>query len=42
MLCDDFQGWNGLRGGREALKGRNIGIPIADSPSCTAETVITF
>ena len=28
MLCDDFRGWNGLRGGREALKGGDIGIPM--------------
>ena len=28
MLCDDFRGWNGLRSGRETLKGGNIGIPM--------------
>ena len=37
MLCDDLVGWNG-EGGRETQEGGDIGIHIADSLCCMAET----
>ena len=30
-LCIKLEGWDGVRDGREAQKGRNICIPMADS-----------
>ena len=30
-LCDNLEGWDGVGGGREALEGGDIHIPIADS-----------
>ena len=44
MLCDDLDGWDGRRwegGGREGPEGGVIGIDIADSLHCTAETNTT-
>ena len=38
MLCDDLEGWNGGGRGREAQEGAYIGIHVADSHCCTAET----
>ena len=38
MLSDDLDGWDGLWGGREIQEGGDIGIHIADSLHCTAET----
>ena len=36
MLCDNLEGWDGgVQGGREAYKGGDICILIADS-CCTA------
>ena len=37
MLCDHLEGWD-EEGGREAQEGGDIGIYIADSLCCTAET----
>ena len=37
MLSDDLEGWD-REGGREAQEGVDIGIHIADSLHCTAET----
>ena len=37
MLCNDLDGWDG-GSGKEVKKGGNIGIHIADSLHCTAET----
>ena len=47
MLCDDLDGWDGggvgwRGGGREVQEGRDIGIHIADSLHCTAETNTTL
>ena len=41
MLCDDLDGWDG-GGGRKVQEGGNIGIDIADSLHCTAETNTTL
>ena len=41
MLCDDLDGWDG-GGGREVQEGEDIGIHIADSLHCTAETNTTL
>ena len=41
MLCDNLEGWDGVGGGREAPKGRDMCIPMADS-CCTTETNTTF
>ena len=37
MLCDDLDGWDGTRGGREVQEGGDIGIHRADLLHCTAE-----
>ena len=29
-LWDNLEGWDGVSGGREALEGGDIGIPMAD------------
>ena len=43
VLCDDLEGWDvGVGGRREAQEGKNIGIPVADSCCCTAESNITL
>ena len=31
VLCDNLEGWDGERGGREVLEGRDICILMADS-----------
>jgi len=31
MLCDNLEGWDGARGGREIEEVRDIGVPMADS-----------
>ena len=31
MLCDNLEGWDGVGGGREILKGGDICIPMADA-----------
>ena len=36
MLCDDLEGWD-VGSGREAHKGEDICMHIADSLYCTAE-----
>ena len=41
MLCDDLDGWDGGWGGREVQEEEDIGIHIADSLHCTAETNTT-
>ena len=38
MLCDDLDGWDKGRGGREVQEGGDICIHVADSLHCTAET----
>ena len=40
MLCDDLDGRG--KGGREVQEGVDIGIHIADSLHCTAETNTTL
>ena len=40
VLCDDLDGWDG--GGREVQEGGYIGIHMADSLHCTADTNITL
>ena len=42
MLCDDLDGWDGEGGRREVQEGGDIGIHIADSLHCTAETNTTL
>ena len=42
MLHDDLVGWDGQGGGREVQEGGDIGIHIADSLHCTAETNTTL
>ena len=42
MICDDLDGWDGGRAGREAQEGGDICIHIADSLRCTAETNTTL
>ena len=39
MFCDDLEGWD-REDGREVQEGGDIGIHIADSLHCTAETNI--
>ena len=41
MLCDNLDGWDG-GDGREVQEGGDIGIHIADSLHCTAETNTTL
>ena len=41
MFCDDLEGWDG-EVGREVQEGGDIGIHIADSLHCTAETNTTL
>ena len=41
MLCDHLEGWD-AEGEREAQEGGDIGIRIADSLCCTAETNTTL
>ena len=31
MLCDNLEGWDGVRGGREVQEGGDICMPMADS-----------
>ena len=38
MLCDDLEGWDGSRGGREVQEGGDMCILMADSHCCMAET----
>ena len=38
MLCDDLEGWDGVRGRRAVQEGEVMCIHIADSPHCTAES----
>ena len=33
MLCDNLDGWDGVRGGREVQDGEDMCIPMADSCS---------
>ena len=42
MLCDNLDGWDGGRGGKEVQEGGDIGIHIADSLHFTAETNTTL
>ena len=42
MFCDDLDGWDGVVDGREVQEGGDIGIHIADSLHCTAETNTTL
>ena len=42
MLCDNLEEWDGVRGGKEVQEGGNIGILLADSCCCMAETDITL
>ena len=37
MLCDNLQGWDGVRGGGEVQEGGDIRVPEADSRCCMAE-----
>ena len=37
MLCDNLDGWDGVRG-REAQKGGDARMHIADPRRCMAET----
>ena len=37
MICDDLDGWDRGRGGREVQEGGDIGIHIADSLCYKAE-----
>ena len=42
VLCDDLERWDvGVVGGREVQDGGDVGILIADSLPCTAETNTT-
>ena len=41
MLCDDLEGWDG-GGGREVQGRGDIGIHIADSLHCAAESNTTL
>ena len=38
VLCDDLEGWDGGRSGREDQEGGDMCIIIAASPCCTTET----
>ena len=31
MLCDNLEGWDGVRDGREVHEGQDICIPTADT-----------
>ena len=31
MFCDNLEGWDGVRGGKEVPEGGDICIPLADS-----------
>ena len=42
MLCDNLEGWDGVSGGKEVQEGGNIGILLADSCCCVAETNTTL
>ena len=37
-LCDNLEGWHGMRGGKEVQEGGGIRVPIADSHCCMAES----
>ena len=37
VLCDNLEGWDGVRGGRKAQEGGDICMPMADSCSYMAE-----
>ena len=41
VLCDDLDGWDG-GAGREVQEGGDIGVHVADSLCCTAETNTTL
>ena len=38
MFCDNLEGWDGMRGGKEVQEGGDIGTPMTDSCRCMAET----
>ena len=40
MLCDNLGWWVGGGGGRKVQEGEDIGINMADSLHCAAETNI--
>ena len=42
MICDNLEGWDGVRDRREAQKGGDICILVADSHCCMAETKTTL
>ena len=42
MLCDNLEGWVGVRGEREVQGGGDICILMTDSHCCTTETNITL
>ena len=31
VLCDNLEGWDGVRCGREVQQGEDISVPVADS-----------
>ena len=37
MLCDNLQGWDGVRGGGEVQEGGHICVLVADSCCCVEE-----
>ena len=37
VLCDNLEGWDGTRDGREVQEGKDICIPMVES-CCMAET----
>ena len=42
MLCDNLDGLDGGGGEKEVKEGEDIGVYIADSLHCTAETNTTL
>ena len=42
MLCDNLEGWNGVRGGREIQSGGDTCILMADSHGYITETNTTY
>ena len=40
MLCENLKKWDGVGGGREVQHGVGLGIPMAGSHWCIAETNI--
>ena len=41
-LCINLEGWDGAGGGREAHKGGDVCIPLADLCGCMAEANLTL